>query len=111
MEQQEQYKQAVEELTRRAQQYHPSALVLFTTADYLHYEIYGQDAIEVSKRLGSELLTGGQFAFLNCTRIPVKAYHVIVHIAKEQERCIFIHEPIKIHSTADCPMQGLFSLN
>lgn len=103
--------QAVEELTKRALNNHPAALILFTSADYKQYEIYGEDALLFSQRCGTELLTGGDYAFNNCTRIPAAALNVISNIANEEKRSIYIQEPIKIHDTAKPQMQGLFSLN
>lgn len=83
------YKIAVETLIERAAANNPGALVLFTTADYASYEVYGADAIMLSKRLNTELLTGGEYAFSNCSKFPAAALHVAQHIAKEANRDVF----------------------
>lgn len=104
------YMQAVEELVNRAKTRHPRAIVLFTSADYTQYEIYGEDAVTLSQRLNTQLLTGGEYAFNNCTKIPAVALNMISHIANEGHRSLYIQEPIKIHDS-QAPMQGLFGLN
>ena len=105
------YMQAVEVLTHRAHQTYPGAIVLFFSADYLKYEAYGEDAAMLSQRMNTQLLTGGEYAFNHCTKIPAAAYHIIDHIAGELNRRIFLQQPIKIHNSAEAPMQGVFSLN
>lgn len=98
-----QYKTAVELLLLRRALTYPGACVLFTSPDERQYEIYGTDAIELSKRLNTDLLAGDEYAHGFCTKIPIGAAHIVQHIMMEAQRNVYIQEPIKIHHSAEFP--------